>query len=132
MKLAPIAEMSIAEREACIQAFLRDDADVAKRVDAAELLECVADAWSDKADMHNKAVAVKPGREQAVLDCIMECAYPGESLPLSYARLLRAVGCMGFPYVTAFTARAAYLIYPQLTEKPYGGRKNKPSCADRG
>lgn len=38
MKLTPIAEMSKAEREACIQAFLRDDAERRRTIQRRETL----------------------------------------------------------------------------------------------
>ena len=48
MTIKPIAEMTNAEREDAIAAFLRDDAELAADPCAVELLEVVADAWSDK------------------------------------------------------------------------------------
>lgn len=124
MKLAPIAEMTSAEREDAIAAFLRDDAELAADPRAVELLEVVADAWSDKAGDKRAVARIKPGREAAVLDVIMSCAYTGEGLDMSLARLARAVGYMGLPYISAFTAHAAYHKFPHLTEKPYHGRRS--------
>lgn len=112
-------------------AFLADDAKTAMRPEFEELAIATALTYAKSgAGMQNGPAKIKPGREQAVLDVIMENAYSGESLQMSLSRLAKAAGVIGFPCLNAFFASATYKIYPHLTEKSYDGRK--PSRANRG
>ena len=108
-------------------AFLADDAKTAMRPEFEELAIATALTYAKSgAGTKNRPVPIKAGREQAVLDVIMENAYSGESLKMSLSRLSKAAGVIGFPCLNAFFASATYKIYPHLTERPYGG-KEKPT-----
>ena len=116
--------------KAFTDAFLADDAETAMRPQFEELAIATAMMYAKSgAGMGNRPAKIKPGREQAVLDVIMENAYSGESLQMSLSRLAKAAGVIGFPCLNAFFASATYKIYPHLTEKSYDGRK--PSRANR-
>lgn len=59
-------------------------------------------------------VPVAADRTEAVLDLIMTHSPAAEPLRTSLSRLSRAVGYMGFPCVTAFSAWLAYRNFPHL------------------
>ena len=69
-------------------------------------------------------VPIAADRTDYVRDLIMEVAPADEPLSLSVSRLCRAVGYMGFPCVTAFSAWLAYRKFPRLKEIHHG-RKDK-------
>ena len=68
-------------------------------------------------------VPIAKDRTEAVLDLIMYNSPSDEPLRLSASRLCRAVGYMGFPCVTAFSAWLAYRKFPRLKELQHHGRK---------
>lgn len=113
--------------ETFTDAFLADDAKTAMRPEFEELAIATALTYAKSgAGTKNRPVLIKAGREQAVLDVIMENAYSGESLKMSLSRLSKAAGVIGFPCLNAFFALATYKIYQHLSEKPYG--RKKPTC----
>ena len=122
--------MTDADIETFTDAFLADDAKTAMRPEFEELAIATALTYAKSgAGTKNRSVPIKAGREQAVLDVIMENAYSGESLKMSLSRLSKAAGVIGFPCLNAFFASVTYKIYPHLTEKPYGG-KEKPTIGN--
>lgn len=59
-------------------------------------------------------VPIAADRTDAVLDLIMQYSPPDEPLKTSVSRLSRAVGYMGFPCVSAFSAFLAYRKFTRL------------------
>lgn len=108
-----------------LDAFLGGDADKAMSPEFEGLAADVALAYIESGcSAKNPPAKVKEGGESALLDVIMDNAYPGESLELSLSRVARAAGVLGFTVLSAFSASVTYKIFTQLTERPYGSRKS--------
>ena len=70
-------------------------------------------------------VPIAADRTDAVLDLIMANAPADEQLAISVSRLCRAVGYMGFPCVSAFSAWLAYRTFTRLKELQHGRRNTE-------
>ena len=121
--------MTDAEIERFVDAFLGGDVERAMSPEFEGLAAEVASVYVESGCRAGNAPAkVKEGGEEALLDAIMRNAYPGESLEMSLSRVAKAAGALGFEVLSEFAASAAYKIFKQLTERPYGIRK--PTCED--
>lgn len=114
-----------------LDAFLAGKADAADKPEFEELAAIVAMTYAKSAwRTAFERGAKEPPRpklrdESAVLDIIMTRSYPGEELDISLSRLLKAVQTLGFPYLNAFSAAAAYNTFPHLSEIPYEPRAKR-------